>query len=145
MHCTVIMLMWTNSLAVFREFPSCKEHKMHGFRSGSGSLFLLFHGWRWSEITSLSPKYFLKRTWFPLLCLWVSRLLGKLVLMPLPEDRTFHCTGHPSPSRSARGQLSCCASALGLLQQNGTGVPSLQSDCLIIKSGQPLVLMAPKV
>lgn len=72
-------------------------------------------------------------------------LLGKPVLVPLPEDQTFPCTGHPGPSPSAQGQLSCCASALGLLQENGTGVSSLQSDCLIIQSGQPLVLMDPKV
>lgn len=33
-----------NLLAVFRDFPSCRQHKMHGVTSGSVSLFLLLHG-----------------------------------------------------------------------------------------------------
>lgn len=72
----------------------------------------------------------------------VSRLLGNPPLMPLTEEQPAHCAGHRGSSRSALGQLPCHARALGLLQDYGTGMPSLQSDC---QSGPPLMLTAPEV
>lgn len=136
--------MWTNSLAVFREFPSCKEHKMHGLdldQAAFSYCFMARDGQKWLH--------------------WAQNVFWKgLGFHFSASGASFKAAGEPSapacdwgaesPLRTlvtgaARVQLwgsSAVPGFLGCFRSMGQECPPC-SLIAIIQSGQPFVLTAP--
>lgn len=90
----------------------------------------------------MKPKYFLERSQVPFFCLgswswscWATPCL--CIWLRSSQPLALVRTGAPGIQLVSP---SCCARALWLLQESGTGMPWWQPHCLLVQRGQPLVV-----